>query len=132
MATLPQNIGFGTEIEYVSRPSLTWLINRQTMRVQSRVEGLEAVRQAVEIILSVERFKWQIYTSRIGTELDDLIGEEAAYIESELPRMVTEALLVDDRVIEVTDFVSHVKDDTMTWTFTVNTVYGSYDTAIEV
>lgn len=132
MATLPQNIGFGTEIEYVSRPSLTWLINRQTMRVQSRVEGLEAVRQAVEIILSVERFKWQIYTSRIGTELDDLIGEEAAYIESELPRMVTEALLVDDRVIEVTDFVSHVKDDTMTWAFTVNTVYGSYDTAIEV
>lgn len=132
MATLPQNIGFATEFDYVSRPSLTWLINRQTMRVQSRVDGLEAVRQMVEIILSIERFKWQIYTSKIGTELDELIGEEAAYIESELPRMVTEALLVDDRVIEVTDFVSRVNGDTMTWAFTVNTVYGQFNAAVEM
>ena len=54
MATLPENVGFATEIEYVSQPSLTWLINRQTMRVQAMDEGLEAVRQAVEIYLNTD------------------------------------------------------------------------------
>lgn len=126
MATLPENVGFATEIEYVSQPSLTWLINRQTMRVQCMDEGLEAVRQAVEIYLNTVRFRWQIYTARIGTELDTLIGEESDLIESELPRMVTEALEVDDRVMEVADFVFTTAGDSMTVTFTVVTVFGAY------
>lgn len=126
MATLPENVGFATEIEYVSQPSLTWLINRQTMRVQCMDEGLEAVRQAVEIYLNTARFRWQIYTPRIGTELDTLIGEESELIESELPRMVTEALEIDDRVMEVTDFVFTTAGDSMTVTFTVVTVFGAY------
>ena len=125
MATLPENVGFATEIEYVSQPSLTWLINRQTMRVQTQTDGLEAVRQAVEIYLNTERFRWQIYTSRIGTELDTLIGDDAAYVESEIPRMVTDALMIDDRVLSVQDFEFNVKADSMTVKFVVVTVYGS-------
>lgn len=126
MATLPENVGFATEIEYVSQPSLTWLINRQTMRVQCMDEGLEAVRQAVEIYLNTDRFRWQIYTPRIGTELDTLIGEESDLIESELPRMVTEALEVDDRVLEVRDFEFTVRGDNMTVSFVVVTVFGVF------
>lgn len=125
MATLPQNVGFATQLNYVSRPSQTWLINRQTMRVQRQVDGLEAVRQAVEIILNTERFRWQIYTDRVGTELDELIGDDSTYIASELPRMVTEALIIDDRILEVTDFLYTVRGDTMTWSFLVVTVYGT-------
>lgn len=126
MATLPENVGFATEIEYVSQPSLTWLINRQTMRVQCMNEGLDAVRQAVEIYLNTVRFRWQIYTPRIGTELDTLIGEESDLIESELPRMVTEALEVDDRVLEVRDFEFTIAGDSMTVTFVVVTVFGTF------
>ena len=68
MATLPQSVGFQTPIEYVSEPSLTWIINRDTMTVQSMDEGLEAVRQAVDIILNTERFFWQIYSSNMGAD----------------------------------------------------------------
>ena len=130
MATLPENVGFNTEIEYVSQPSKSWLINRQTMRVQCNTDDLPSVKQAVEVILNTKRFEWQIYSSNLGTELETLIGEDASFIESEFPRMVEEALLVDDRITEVGDFSHTTNSDTMTWTFTVVTVFGAFSEAI--
>ncbi len=132
MATLPENVSFNTEIEYVSQPSKTWAINRQTMRIQSLTDGLDSVRQAVDIILNTERFKWQIYTSNMGTEIKTLIGDSESYIISEFPRMIEEALLTDDRVTSVEDFVYSTKGDTMTWSFKVNTVFGYFSEAVSI
>lgn len=122
--TLPDIIGFDTDIQLTSRPSRTWIIDRNTMQVGFMDEGLEAVRQSVEIALNVERFQWQIYNTNFGNELEELIGDDADYIQSELPRMVDDALSVDDRVIDTTDYVFSVNGDSMTVSFTVNTVYG--------
>ena len=123
-STLPDIIGFDTDIQLTSRPSRTWIIDRNTMQVGFMDEGLEAVRQAVEIALNVERFQWQIYNTNFGNELEELVGDDADYIQSELPRMVDDALSVDDRVIDTTDYVFSVNGDSMTVSFTVNTVYG--------
>ena len=57
--TLPDIIGFDTDIQLTSRPSRTWIIDRKTMQVAYMDEGLESVRQAVEIALNVKRFRWQ-------------------------------------------------------------------------
>ena len=122
--TLPDIIGFDTDIQLTSRPSRTWIIDRNTMQVGYMDEGLEAVRQAVEIALNVERFQWQIYNTNFGNELEELVGDDADYIQSELPRMVDDALSVDDRVIDTADYVFSVNGDSMTVSFTVNTVYG--------
>ena len=122
--TLPDIIGFDTDIQLTSRPSRTWIIDRNTMQVGYMDEGLEAVRQSVEIALNVDRFRWQIYNTNFGNELEELIGDDADYIESELPRMVDDALSVDDRVIDTADYVFSVNGDSMTVSFTVNTVYG--------
>ena len=124
--TLPNIIGFDTDIQLTSRPSRTWIIDRNTMQVGYMDEGLEAVRQAVEIALNVERFQWQIYNTNFGNELEELVGDDADYIQSELPRMVDDALSVDDRVIDTTDYVFSVNGDSMTVSFTVNTVYGQF------
>ena len=94
------------------------------MQVGFMDEGLEAVRQSVEIALNVERFQWQIYNTNFGNELEELVGDDADYIQSELPRMVDDALSVDDRVIDTADYVFSVNGDSMTVSFTVNTVYG--------
>ena len=126
MATLPQNVGFNTELEYVTQPSKTWQINRQTMQVQSTIDDLQSVKQAVDIILNTDRFRWQIYSSNMGTELETLIGGDASYIESELPRMIEEALLVDDRITEVGNFQHTTQGETMTWSFTVISVFGAF------
>ena len=122
--TLPDIIGFDTDIQLTSRPSRTWIIDRNTMQVGFMDEGLEAVRQSVEIALNVERFQWQIYNTNFGNELEELVGDDADYIQSELPRMVNDALSVDDRVIDTADYIFSVNGDSMTVSFTVNTVYG--------
>lgn len=125
MATLPEVIGFDTDIVIASQPSKTWIIDRSTMQVACMDEGLEAVRQAVEIALDVERFRWTIYSANFGSELDELIGQDEALITAEIPRLVEGALSQDDRVIQVEDYVfTRTGPDSMHVSFTVRTVYG--------
>ena len=132
MATLPEVIGFDTDIVVASQPSKTWIIDRNTMQVSGMDKGLEAVRQAVEIALNVERYKWTIYSANYGSELNDLVGEDEAYIIAEIPRLVEGALSTDSRVVSVDDYV-YKKTDTnsMTVSFTVHTVYGDLVEVIE-
>ena len=133
MATLPESAGFGTELVLASQPSLTWLIDKEQNQVSRMDEGLEAVRQAVEIALSVERFRWQIYSTNFGAELDDLVGEDEAYIVSELPRLIEEALSTDDRIRAVDDFsLSRTDGNSMTVTFAVHTVFGDISEVMQI
>ena len=133
MATLPESAGFGTELVLASQPSLTWLIDKEQNQVSRMDEGLEAVRQAVEIALNVERFRWQIYSTNFGAELDDLVGEDEAYIVSELPRLVEEALSTDDRIRSVDDFsFSRTDSNSMTVTFAAHTVFGDISEVMQI
>lgn len=133
MATLPESAGFGTELVLASQPSLTWLIDKEQNQVSRMDEGLEAVRQAVEIALSVERYRWQIYSTNFGAELDDLVGEDEAYIVSELPRLIEEALSTDDRIRAVDDFsFSRTDGNSMTVTFAVHTVFGDISEVMQI
>ena len=126
MATLPENIGFDTTFILAAQPSLTWIIDKTINQVVGMDSGLESVRQAVEIILNAERYRWQIYSNNFGIELDDLIGESEDYIQSELPRMVSDALMQDNRVTAVDDFAfSRNGSDAMTVSFSVHCVYGT-------
>ena len=126
MATLPEVIGFDTDIVIASQPSKTWIIDRNTMQVACMDDGLEAVRQAVEIALDVERFRWTIYSANFGSELDELVGQDEALITAEIPRLVEGALSQDDRVIQVEDYVfTRTGPDSMHVSFTVRTVYGN-------
>ena len=125
MATLPEVIGFDTDIVIASQPSKTWIIDRNTMQVACMDDGLEAVRQAVEIALDVERFRWTIYSANFGSELDGLVGQDEALITAEIPRLVEGALSQDDRVVQVEDYVfTRTGPDSMHVSFTVRTVYG--------
>lgn len=126
MATLPEVVGFDTDIVIASQPSKTWIIDRNTMQVACMDDGLEAVRQAVEIALDVERFRWTIYSANFGSELDELIGQDEALITAEIPRLVEGALSQDDRVVQVEDYVfTRTGPNSMHVSFTVRTVYGN-------
>lgn len=126
MATLPEVVGFDTDIVIASQPSRTWIIDRDTMQVAGMDEGLEAVRQAVEIALDVERFRWTIYSANFGSELDELVGQDEALITAEIPRLVEGALSQDDRVLQVEGYTfTRTGPDSMQISFTVRTVYGN-------
>ena len=125
MATLPEVIGFDTDIVIASQPSKTWIIDRSTMQVACMDDGLEAVRQAVEIALDVERFRWTIYSANFGSELDELIGQDEALITAEIPRLVEGALSQDDRIVQVDGYTfTRTGPASMHVSFTVHTVYG--------
>ena len=133
MATLPEVIGFDTDIVVASQPSKTWIVDRSTMQVIRMDEGLEAVRQAVEIALNVERYKWTIYSANFGSELDGLVGEDEAYIVAELPRLIEDALSPDSRVVGVDGYsFERTGLNSLSVSFTVHTVYGDIVEGVEI
>ena len=133
MATLPTG---GPDLTggvvYQQQPGLTWKIDQNNRRISGTTDDLEAVRQAVEVILHIERFRWQIYSPYTGVQFDGLIGEEPGYVAAELKRRITEALRMDDRVRSISDFAYTVSGDILTAEMTVNTVYGSLRADTEV
>ena len=91
MATLPEGVGLTVSVGSVDMPTDTFIIDWPSGQVSGMDSGLAAMRQAVEIILHNERFRWQIYSSDFGSELEELAGEEYDYITSEIPRRIGEA-----------------------------------------
>lgn len=133
MAVLPtSSINITGGVNFQSQPSLSWNINKETNRIEGTVDGQAAVRQAVEIILNVERFRWQIYRPYSGMEWDGLIGQDPGYVGAELQRRVIDALTVDDRVTGISDYDYTVDGSSLSAVFTVNTVYGSIAESLEV
>lgn len=133
MAVLPtSSINISGGVSFQSRPSLSWYINKETNRIEGTVDGQAAVRQAVEIILNVERFRWQIYRPYSGMEWDGLIGQDPGYVGTELQRRVIDALTVDDRVTGISNYDYTVDGSSLSAVFTVNTVYGSIAESLEV
>lgn len=133
MATLPQStVNLANGVEFVQQPSLTWYINKETNRIQGEVTGIDAVAQAVDIILNVERFRWQIYKPYSGMQWDGLLGQDPGYVASELQRRITAALTMDDRIRGISDFSYTASGNVLSASFTVNTVYGDTQTTVEV
>ena len=133
MATLPDNVGLDVSLEHTEQPTNTFLIDWSSGQVIGQDDGLEAMRQAVDIILQNERFHWQIYDSNFGTELEDLVGEEYDYIVSELPRRIEEAFSLDNRILSVDNFTfSKQGQSTLTVSFDVITVFGAFTEEVEM
>ncbi len=133
MATLPDNVGLDVSLEHTEQPTNTFLIDWSSGQIIGLDDGLEAMRQAVDIILQNERFHWQIYDSNFGTELEDLVGEEYDYIVSELPRRIEEAFSLDNRILSVDNFTfSKQGQSTLTVSFDVITVFGTFTEEVEM
>ena len=133
MAVLPtSSINITGGVNFQTQPSLSWYINKKTNRIEGTVDGQAAVRQAVEIILNVERFRWQIYRPYSGMEWDGLIGQDSGYVGAELQRRLIDALTVDDRITGISDYRYEVDGHKLRARFGVDTVYGRYEAEQEV
>ena len=102
-------------------------------RIAGYVDELDAMRQSVEKILSTERFAWNIYSDDYGSDVNDLIGEDFDLVNSELERLITEALSADDRIVSVENFtIDQTSSNSIVVTFNVVTVFGVIDIEQEV
>jgi len=100
--------------------------------MKSFVNEREAVSQAVVKILNTERFRYPVYSDDYGIETEDLFGFDCDFVCVELERRIVEALTVDERITEVSDFDFVVRRNTVYASFTVHTVYGEFDSEKEV
>ena len=126
MAILPQSIVQEPGWQYREQPTNTFLIDWTSRQIVGMDDGLAAMRQAVEIILQNERFRWQIYSSDFGSELEELVGEEYDYIVSDLPRRIEEAFSADSRILSVENFnFSESGTGSLVCSFDVVTVFGT-------
>lgn len=133
MATLPQaDIDLSQGVVFQDQPSLTWIADPVTHRLRGRGDNYEAVRQAVEVIVNVERFHWQIYSPNFGIELDGLLGNDPGFAASELQRRLADAFLPDNRILGISEFSHTFQDAVLTAAVTVNTVFGPVRTGMEV
>ena len=120
------------EISEITYPTRTYKINFESGRISGETDGLDAIRQAIYLILSSERYQHIIYSWDYGVELLDLYGKPMPYVMSELPRRIKEALIQDDRISDVVDFKFVKQGKRLNTTFTVVTDGGNISTELEV
>ena len=133
LATLPQsNINISNGVVFQQSPTKTFYVNPVTHQISGMCDGYTAVKQAIEIMLDVERFKWQIYSPYFGMQWEGLIGQSPGFVASELQRRLVDAFSVDSRITGISNFSYTVEGDNMTVSLTVNTVYGGIEEELEV
>ena len=120
------------EVEEEQPPSLTYGIDFEKGRIIGMIDGLEAVKQAVFLILRTERYRYLIYSTDYGSELEGLIGRDSLFVQSELKRRIREALMQDDRIEDVTNFNIQFDGDSALVRFTVLSVFGDFEVEQEV
>ena len=105
-------------------PDHTHKMDIQKQRIAGNTDGLEALAQTVFHILSVERYRYNIYSQNYGVELEGLIGQPADYVKTEAKRRISDALMQDDRITAVENWSFQNSEKNLMITFTVRSVYG--------
>ena len=108
-------------------PSSTFKLLIDKKRIIGKCDDLDAVKQAVYLMLNVERYQYVIYSENYGVELMDLIGQPIPYVLPELKRRITECLTQDDRIDSVDGFEFEVNKQFVHCTVTVHSNIGSFE-----
>lgn len=108
------------------QPTRTYKVDFDTGRVAGFVDETEAMKQAIFKILSTERFAYLIYSWNYGIELNAVVGKKLSRVfKWKSKRVITEALLADSRITDVTDFqVEQIDKRTARVSFTAETIFG--------
>ncbi|MGJ9460127.1 DUF2634 domain-containing protein [Oceanobacillus sp. CF4.6] len=91
------------------------------------INGIEAISQFVHMRMRTPRYVYPIYSTDEGNEIEELIADKNVTEEFkivELPRLITEALIYDERITDVTDYIIEHIDDAFRIRFKVHSVEG--------
>lgn len=87
------------------------------------VEGVTALKIWIEKAIRTARYRFPIYSFQYGCELEDIIGLDipSPVLESEVQRVIREALIYDNRIKDVINFIFERGCDWLKVEFTVIT-----------
>lgn len=126
---LPPDVDL-TTLDVVSEPTNTFIAGDD--QIAGMDDSTLAIAQAVHVMLTTERYNHQIYSGNFGVEFHDLIGKDRDYIQVTFPERVRDALMIDDRIVDVQNFVFTFEGDKATITFNVITVYGTISEVVQI
>lgn len=127
---LPENSNYEVLSNYdtTEQPNMTYKLDRENKRIVAVYEDYEEIiRQAVYLILLTERYNYAMYSWNYGIELSDLFGRERQYVIPMLMSRIKEALLQDDRILNVTNFSFSINRSKYSVSFTAVTKYNNVD-----
>lgn len=122
---IPMPVTEVTEAE--EKPSLTYKLDLDKGRIVGKVDGLEAVNQAIRKAIITPRFKCLIYDNQYGSEIEDMVIDKDAtpeLIEAIIPGFVKDALKPDTRILKVYDFQFEFKGEGAYIFFRADTIFG--------
>jgi hypothetical protein len=119
----------------IEQPSRTYRLDLDRGRIlrAGSCDGLDAANQYIRKALISPRFQCLIYDNQYGSEIKQrIITDDATpeFIETELPRLVRDALLVDSRILGVFGFSFSFDAENVFINFSANTIFGT--TEVEV
>ena len=118
--------------ENVQENTKTFAINMRDDIIGGFIDGIDALKQSVYLILNTEADQYIIYPYTYGINTLDLFGKPHYYIMAVLPDRIKEALLTDDRITDVSDFEFEVDKNKLHVKFVVTSIYGSFEEETEV
>lgn len=119
--------------EFESPPSLTYRLDFKNRRIIGKVDDKEAVMQFIKKVLDTSKYAYTSYDWYYGNEILSLVGLPYDYIVAELPRIIDEALLVDDRILSIQNWsFNKTSVDSMHLLFLVRTIFGTLKYEMEV
>lgn len=129
MAFLPEtvsDVNLGDEIIFEDYPTRTYYVDPVSKQLKGFCDGNLAMTQAVEIILRVEQFYYQIYTPNFGFLTRGIIGNDYGYVISEIKRRMNDSFKPDVRILGVHDIVvtQNQEDLSLHYECVVDTVFG--------
>lgn len=121
-----------SDIEIETIPTKTYKLSIGDENIKGYCDELEAMKQAIYLILNTERYENIIYSWDYGIELNELYGQDIGYVYPELKRRIEEALLQDDRINSVDSFLFEKNKGKVNVSFIVHTQFGDIETSKEV
>lgn len=125
---LETELPFNSLRDAEEQPSKTYRLDLDGKRVRGCVDGLEAVKQAIDKALRTIRYDSLIYDDDYGSELLTMLHDPNTtkeLIETSFPQLIREALSNDTRILSVSGFSFEYSKDSVLVRFTAETIFGS-------
>ena len=109
------------------QPSLTYKLDLDRGRITGRIDGLEAVKQAIRKAIITPRFKCLIYDHQYGSEIEEAyfstdVSED--FIRATAQSYIEDCLKPDTRIVRVYNFSFDFSDDAVEIDFYCDTIFG--------
>lgn len=141
MANILPELNSSVYIEESDKPTLlkeyAWDFNNDEFLFDEQgkfiiLEGLEALKVRNYLSLKIYRDRYFIYNKKVGSKLKNIIGKGFDYLNLYIEDYIEEAIVDNVYVTSISDLETEMIGTKAIVTFTVNSIYGSYEENIEV